>query len=95
MLLGIYRSFQKTVLATEREQYVLGSCGLFLSEAQICRETSLVLTNDFQMIILGPDFISMAVIVKFLKIKFSNVAFKASLVDHIGSRAVAFRPPCQ
>ena len=53
---------------------------------------SLVLINDFQMIIPGSDLSdSVAVIVKFPKIKFSSVAFKASTVDHIGSRAVVFR----
>lgn len=55
-----------------------------------------MLPNDFQMIILGPDLSDrVAVIVKFLKIKFSSMDLKASLVDLIWSMAAVFRLPYQ
>lgn len=53
-----------------------------------------MLTNDFQMIILGPDLSnSVAVTVKFLKIKFSSRDLQASLVDLTWSRAAVFSLP--
>lgn len=55
-----------------------------------------MLTNDFQMIILGSDLSdSVAVIVKFLKFTSSSADLKASLIDLIWSRAAVFRLPYQ
>ena len=43
-----------------------------------------MLANDFQMIILGHDLSeSVATIVKFLKVRFSSMDFRANLVDLI------------
>lgn len=42
-----------------------------------------MLNNDFQMIILGHDLSGVVTIVKFLKVRFSNMDFRANLVDFI------------
>lgn len=67
-LLGIFVSFLRAISVTEGT-LCSGSHYLFLSEAQVCIERSLGVTNDLQMIILGHDSSDrVAAIIKFLRI---------------------------